>query len=128
MMEFYDERVKDIGIIMTHDKCAEHFDLYSALNNVTGLVAEEDGEVVGVILASVGQMFGSNTLVGTEIVWYVRKDKRSCGVRLLRNMENKLRELGCKFIMMIGLEGDKSCEIYPRLGYRLTQNSYLKGL
>jgi GNAT superfamily N-acetyltransferase len=128
MVEFSNERLKDFGIIVDSETTLQHFDTYIKLPNIYGMVIDNDGSIDGVILVMSSAMMGSRQIIGQELVWYVRKDKRVQGVKLLRNMENKLRNMGCQYMMMIGLEGDHSCEFYGRFGYRPVQNIFQKRL
>ena len=125
MVEFGSERLERDGIVIDYEIALKHFDAYIGIDGVFGLITD-DGS--GVILACIAPIMGTDKIMGQEIVWYVQKDKRSQGVRLLRNMEMLLKEKGCQSIMMIGLEGDTSCDFYKRSGYMVKQHSYIKEL
>lgn len=128
MMEFYHERVNQCGYVMDRDECVKQFITYSTFPGVFGLVNEDNGIIDGVIIVSISSMIGSKEIFGQEIVWYVKREKRSVGVRLLKSMEKLLKDEGCDGILMIGLEGDKSCDIYPAFGYKTIQRTFMKRL
>lgn len=125
-LEFSRERLEKDGMWVDPVASASQFDQLIVLPNVFALVAEIDGVVVGMIVCLVSPLVFTSQVVAQEVVWYVKPTHRSCGVRLLKKTEELLRERGCEAILMVGLEGDHSCEFYERVGYTLFQKTYIK--
>ena len=126
--EFSVERLEQDGMIVDIEEASKQFDMFIGMDHIVKMVVEDAGEVVGMIVVFISPLIFSAQVVGQEVVWYVRKDKRSQGVRLLKKVEEVLLKRGCVSIMMIGLEGDNSCDFYKRFGYRPFQRMYMKGL
>ena len=103
------------------------FDQFILMPSVQAIVAEEDGVVVGMIVCFVSPMLFTSQVIGQEVVWYVKKEHRGQGLRLLKYMENLLKSLNCVAIMMVGLDVDVY-RMYERLGYFEFQRSYFKRL
>jgi GNAT superfamily N-acetyltransferase len=127
-MEFGAERLEQDGMLIDFEEASKQFDMFIGMDHIVKMVVEDAGEVVGMIVVFISPLVFSAQVVGQEVVWYVRKDKRSHGVRLLKKVEEVLVKRGCVSIMMIGLEGDASCDFYKRVGYRPFQRTYMKGL
>lgn len=60
-----------------------------------------------------------------EMVWYVEPDKRKCGLKLLREFEQRAKARKLDFILMPTVF-QRSERFYKRLGYRAYQNTFLK--
>ena len=97
-------------------------------------VADIDGEVHG-FLASAAQpvWFKPSSCVAIEIAWWMDEEHRGRpeGVRLLFEFERWAKEQGAQGICMsdIILEGGSAAErILTRLGYKVTERTFLKGL
>lgn len=127
-MEFGRERLEKDGMFVDPVASSVQFDQFIELPNVIALVAEVDGVVVGMIVCFISPLVFTSQIIGQEVVWYVNQAHRSCGLRLLKKAESILLEKGCQSIMMVGLNGDRSCEFYERFGYTLFQKSYMKRL
>ena len=127
-MEFSQERLNDERTYVDPVEASNQFDQFINLPNIVAYVAEENGSVVGMLVLVLSPLIFTSRVVAQEIVWYVNKDHRTCGVRLLKKVEIILKELGCQDIMMTGLDGDHSCDFYERLEYKPFQHSYMKRL
>lgn len=127
-VEFSRERLEQSGMQVDPELAGMQFDQFIKVPHIEALVAEENGVVVGMIVCFVSPLIFTSQMVGQEVVWYVKKEHRGQGVRLLKNMENILKSLNCVGIMMVGLHGDESCAFYSRVGYTEFQHSYFKRL
>jgi hypothetical protein len=121
-MEFGRERLEKDGMFVDPVASSAQFDQFIVLPNVVALVAEVDSVVVGMIVCFVSPLVFTSQVIGQEVVWYVNEAHRSCGIRLLKKTEDILREKGCQSIMMVGLNGDRSCEFYERFGIHYFRN------
>jgi len=128
-VEFGEERLNTEGReYIDKEAASAQFDQFIRLDNVVAYVADVDGEVVGMIVLFVSPLVFGSRLIAQEVVWYVKKTHRTVGVRLLKYIENLMKNKGCQDIMMVGLDGDRSCEFYERFGYKPFQHSYMKRL
>ncbi len=124
---FFEERISTEGFIFDREKAIEDFDRFINVPTVYGFVSEDDsGKVTGVIVFTISNMLFSSDLLTQELVWYVRKENRGDGIKLLKKMEDISAELGIKFIMVQGMYGDRANIIYLRYGFKPLQSSYLK--
>jgi GNAT superfamily N-acetyltransferase len=64
------------------------------------LVAEKDGEAVGMLIASIGTSSISPAPVAIEHGWYVMPEARGVGTMLLASYEQWARDKGCFAIRM----------------------------
>ena len=125
--EFYEESIKEFGSTIDLNFLIGVFDKLKG----TSFLAEKDGKVVGLLA---GEMVGdllSGEATYAEIMWFVSKDHRSCGARLLRFVEKWVTEQGIKRMMMVHMCNAKEGqlrEFYARLGYRPMEVHYIKEL
>lgn len=117
------------------DFCPESVSNLASMLIETGvfLVAESDGEVVGMVgLAVAPFMFNNAHKAAYEVVWWVNPEARGGGiaVSLLRAIEPACREIGCDVIQMVHLANSppQASALYERCGYRHTESSYTKVL
>jgi GNAT superfamily N-acetyltransferase len=125
--EFQQESVKEYGFKISR----EQFELIISEYIDHTLIAVKDGEVVGVIAGSIGTYPLDGSKIYQEVVWYVSKQHRSCGVRLLKALEDYCKEWGVKHIVMVHLgnsKADKLDEFYGRTGYKKMEVHYIKNL
>lgn len=98
------------------------------------IVAEEDGIHLGGVGGISGPFFiNESTQVGTERFWYVLPDSRGAGVAklLLKAIEDRAREIGCKHWIMIAQVNDDLPFVegaYLKSGYRPFERTYMKVL
>ena len=97
-------------------------------------VAEIDGVVCG-FLAAIRQplWFSPGTFIALEAAWWMEETYRGRpeGVRLLLEFERWAKEQAVAAICMsdIVLEGESAAErILARLGYQVTERTFVKGL
>ena len=97
-------------------------------------VAEIDGVVCGFLAAVLQPVwFSPRNRVALETVWWMDETHRGRpeGVRLLLEFERWAKAEGAQAICMsdIVLEGDSAAErILARLGYQVTERTFVKGL
>jgi GNAT superfamily N-acetyltransferase len=93
------------------------------------LVAEEDGEAVGMLVFYLFPHFFSGEPMAGEIVWWVEPERRagSTGLRLLREAERLAREAGSTKMQMIA-PNERIGALYEKLGYRRVETTYQKEL
>ena len=131
--------IKDI-IKEFHTEALEKFGLQydDAQTNVVieteykeALVLEVGGDVVGVIS---GHLIADGVHAGKifqETIWYVKKEHRGYGKRLIKALEHRCKEQGLNAIIM-GLIGNKMGErvelYYNRLGYKVLETHFIKEL
>ena len=97
-------------------------------------VAEIDGVVCGFLAAAIQPVwFSPGTRVALETAWWMDEAHRGRpeGVRLLLEFERWAKAEGTQAICMsdIVLEGESAAErILARLGYQVTERTFVKGL
>lgn len=91
----------------------------------------EEKKIVGLIAGSVIVYPGSGEQAFVESIWYVRKEYRSNGMKLLETLEAWCIANGIKNLVMALMESDKAAKIgrfYERCGYRPFERQYVKNL
>ena len=125
--EFHEEVINDFGF---------GFDpirgIGFAVAQVEGcFVAELNGGIIGLIAGQVLTYPVSGQKMFMESIWYVKKEHRRIGLRLLRRLEDWCREQGIPHIVMALMcsdKGKKIGEFYERCGYRPFEMQYVKNL
>jgi len=108
----------------------EHF-LLSALTNTNTIifVLEEDDEIVGAIIGLLNEMYMSQTLVATELAWFVTKAYRGKkgSLMLMTTFENWAKENGANYTCMGDIHGITTLEkLYTKKGYSKCETTYMK--
>ncbi len=97
------------------------------LNDGGVLLAERDGQIVGML----GYMIYEHPMSGergaVEFFWWVEPDARGDGMRLLRRAERDARDRGALRLQMIA-PTDQVASVYQRLGYTFVESAYQKVL
>ena len=96
--------------------------------HTTILVMEHEDEVVGGIVGVVQPLFMSQTVVASELAWFVDPAHRGKGaIKLVKAFEGWAKEMQADYITMADIRGiaDLS-KLYQRLGYELTEAAYSK--
>ena len=125
---FYSERLERCGTFYSPSHASGHFDMFLITPGILALCVEENGKIVGMIAGIASAIIFSKEVAMQEMVWYVEREHRRCGLRLLREFERRSKERGLKMMMMVGMSGDPILSIYPRLGYREMQQTFIKEL
>lgn len=126
---FFKERLEREGVTFSLESASHLFDLFLKTPGVLALCAEEDGHVVGMIVGIASAIIFAKDIAMQEMVWYVQPDRRKSGLMLLRVFESRARKVpGVTSVMMVGMQGDPVLDLYPRLGYKETQRTFMKFL
>tara|TARA_R100001480_G_scaffold142216_2_gene139677 strand:+ start:445 stop:894 length:450 start_codon:yes stop_codon:yes gene_type:complete len=97
--------------------------------NATVIVFEDDGEIVGAIVGLLNEMYMSQTMVATELAWFVSKDYRGKkgSILLVKTFEEWARKNNADYVCMGDIHGIISLEnLYGRLGYLKCETTYMK--
>lgn len=98
------------------------------------IVAEVDGNLVGFAAGCLSPLMGNDeVLVGAELCWWVEPEHRrgSIGLKLLRELEQAAKDLGCTKFSMAFIESSMPeivKDIYINEGYSLAETTYTKRL
>lgn len=123
---FFNEHLSMRGYEFSFQKALTDFDNYVSNPCIAGLVIDNNGSIDGFIGGFVAEKLFLSGKTLSELMWYVRPEKRREGLRLLQSFEELAKEHGCKDIMMIGLEGTPVGGIYERMGYVKQESMYSK--
>ena len=108
----------------------EHFILSAITNtNTTIFVLEEGSEIVGAIIGLLNEMYMSQTLVATELAWFVSKEYRGKkgSLMLMTTFENWAKENGADYTCMGDIHGITTLEkLYTKKGYSKCETTYMK--
>lgn len=105
--------------------------LISAINNDNMIIfiSEKDGEITGAIVCIITEMYMSNTVIASDLAWFVSKDLRGTptSIKLLKTFEKWGKSKGADYLGMADIEGiGNLSKLYSRLGYSVTETTYLK--
>lgn len=73
----------------------------------------------------------NDRLVFQEVMWYVNGPFRGHGVKLLKEVENRLKLAGVGIMIMAVLENSKTeklKDLYVKLGYKKMETHYIRSL
>jgi len=125
--EFYTEALEKYGL--KYDNAQTNVVIETEYKEA--LVLEIDGSVVGVIS---GHLIADGVHAGKifqETIWYVKKEHRGYGKRLVKALEHRCKKQGLQAIIM-GLIGNTMGErvelYYNRLGYNVLETHFIKEL
>jgi hypothetical protein len=110
--------MKSIESIITSDECL-------------ALVLTENDRVEGLFLAIVAPALFSQTLLATELVWYVSPEARGNGssLSMVERFEVWAKENGavmCSMFNMQSSDPEKSAAMYGKLGYKMAEATFMK--
>lgn len=95
------------------------------------LALKEDNNFIGAIGLVVTPSLEDGVMTCMEAFWYVDKNHRGQGLKLLIKGQKVAKEMGAKRMVMMFLENsmpEKVKNVYERMGYNLIQTSYFKEL
>lgn len=124
---FIAESTEDIPFNENHFKATWTQLLASKVGTV--LKYEKDNEIVGVLGFMIYPDMLSGLTVATEAFWFVRKENRGAGLRLLEEFEYTAKNMGAKQIRMAHLKNlmpEKLRSIYLKRGYIEIETTYEK--
>lgn len=113
-----------------HDSTEEYF--RASMNCGLLAVSEQEGQITGFIAGvAAPSMVNRNYLIGAELAWWVEPEYRKSGdgIRLIRHIETKAEDIGCKIWSMMSLEAQAPEEmenLYLKLGYTKAERTYVK--
>lgn len=94
------------------------------------LVAEEDGELTGMVCMFLDAATFTPNVIAGEIVWWVEPEHRggATAVRLLKAAEDTAKARGANVIRMAALSTspEQAGKLYERMGYAPTEVYYTK--
>jgi hypothetical protein len=116
------------GLSISRRKIEEFTNTVIENPNWISLVLEDEGEIKGIFTAAIIQTFFSEDIIAQELVWYVKEFSKE-GLKLLFEFEKQCEERKVQKIVL----GYKHSfvdmkKIYTRMGYRLLESQYIKGL
>lgn len=92
-------------------------------------VADERGEVAGMIGVYTYVHPYSDELFATELFWWMDPERRGAGVRLLRAAEGWARDRGAKALQVVApRSNDRLGGFYERLGFERVETCYQRTL
>lgn len=91
-------------------------------------VAIEGHEIIGMIGAFITEVWFSDDLLGQELFWYMKPDKRSgTGHKLLKTLEKELMRRGVQLGSMFTVDKiNGMSEYFARNGYRPSEHTYIR--
>ncbi len=114
------------------EDCARSLRAYVGNPNFICIVSD-DGGINGMAAAVVSPIyFNQSHLIGEELFWWVSADApHMTGIRILTNLEQSAKEIGCRTFQMKSLSrlnGDRMAAMYERRGYRASERCFIKEL
>lgn len=131
----YREPVNDLVVQFFKDSLNEYdlrmeFDTFASLEEkLTIFVGLDQGEVVGVIAGVVTNQLLSNKLLFQEMMWYVDKNHRGEGTKLMDHMEDWCKDQGIEKIVMCRMHNsmpETLGKFYEKIGYSPFETHYVK--
>ena len=90
-----------------------------------------DGKCEGLLAGVSCRSFFNGKPIFQELIWYINKEHRKYGLKLLQKVENELLSRGISSIIMAVMENSMTQRIkdlYVRLGYRPMETHYIRNL
>lgn len=122
---FHEDTLGEYGLVMTDETIEKFEDTMGA----STFVMLDDGKPIGLIAGQVVSQIMSNKKVYQEFIWYVDKDHRSHGAKLLIHLENWCAENDIDQIVMAFMHNsqpDRLMKFYERMGYRPMETHLIK--
>ena len=113
------------------DDCVASLQQFMAAGVFAGFVSDNGGidGMIGGVFSPV--YFNHSHLSCEELFWFVDDAPQSAGLKLLRTMEETLREMGASSIQMktlSKLNDERMPAMMTRMGYRASERSWIKRL
>lgn len=127
MEEFRDESLGEYGITISSEYILATAEKYLD----SSFVAEKDGVIIGVLVLSVQVLPMSGEKVAQELIWYMNKNFRKYGIKLLTFAENWCIAQGMKKLIMMcmaNLHSEQLSKFYARCGFVPLEFQYIKQL
>lgn len=116
---------------MRHDVFVRNWEIYFDLNIGVMLGLFDGGKCTGVLGGLILPDPNDGELVASELFWYVLKEHRIGGIRLLKAFEEHAKVRGAKRITMVHLlqeNAEKLGRYYQKNGYSPIECHYIKQL
>jgi len=127
VQEFHNEGLDEFNLFCDDEKALRVI----RANLEYGLVLSKDGKIIGCLGGELTTGVVSTDKVYQELIWFVTKDHRQHGIRLIRELERKCVEWGVNKIVMVHLgrlNAEKMRVFYERLDYKFLEAHYIKSL
>lgn len=103
------------------------------LSKSTVILAEKEGEIVGLLAGSVSEQLFNNDKIASEIMWWVEPEHRRSRIslELLNAFEYWAKAVGCTVASMVMIETEQAeavHKLYTKRGYRTTEKAYIKDI
>lgn len=125
--QFQAESLDDFNMLC-NDEIAKQI-IINGLDNA--LVVEIDNKIVGVIAGIISNYPLNNEPIYQEIIWYMDKNYRRYGIRLLEALEKECKSKGIKHIIMVStgesMRG-KLDSFYSKQGFKYLETQFVKTL
>lgn len=131
--EYIDEVGFDTRFPLDLDYANLLFAMYINRRDSLVLVAVHKKRVVGFFMGAVATFPWSQAPIGMDNLLYIQPEYRGLahGVRLIKRYEAWAREVGCKEAQLStasGIEVERTCDLFERLGYTQTGIQFMKEL
>lgn len=122
---FSEESLKEYGLEVTNDRLDQ---MIQVCKEISFFLVHE-GKPVGLIAGMVVNNLTNGKMALQEVIWYVYKEHRRSGRKLLEYFEQAAKSRGCSQIVMAlmcnsGME--KLGKFYERMGYTPFEIQYMK--
>lgn len=127
LTQFQEEILADYGLNLNTPNFKE--EMFSYVDS--SFVAEKNGELVGIIAGKIINFPFSVDKIYQEAIWFVCKEYRSFGLRLMNRLTEWCKEQDIKFLVtsrMINLQSDKLDVVYKHLGFVPYEVNYIKNI
>jgi len=122
--EFHQESLDDYGLSLDRKTLDQTID---ALKHQTYLMIL-DGKAQGVLAGKEVETPSGVENVWHEVVWYVSKNCRRYGIKMLKIIIEKVRDQGYKHMVMCHMHNGKTeklARLYERLGFKPMETHYM---
>ena len=127
IQEFHAEALKEYGL-----ECEMNEVCRAIRDSLTEtLVLEVSSGIVGVISGKIIDYPLQKAKIYQETIWFVSKDYRAYGRKLLTELERHCKARGIMAIIMVALGNSMTERLdvyYKRCGYKMLETHYIRGL
>lgn len=128
---FYDEALSEYDPYIDKDVLIQNIISQKESNSKNCFLLIVDEVCQGILYGSRFKSLINGKDIFQEIIWYVNKPFRSYGVKLLREVEQILKNDGISIIIMAVLENSKTQKIkkfYEFLGFKPMETHYVRSI
>ncbi len=125
--EFCAESISEYGIEITTDQALEAFKRFVKHS----LLLTCEGSLVGLLAGDFIEFPITKEKIFQEQIWFVSKDHRRHGLRLVKELEKRLLLMSChKLIMgyMSNSMSDRLHRLYESMGFKFMEAHFIKSL